>query len=231
MMSKKKASRILSLLSRAHPEARIALNFGNPHELLFAVMLSAQCTDVRVNTVTPALFSRFKSIDDYANAEIADIEEIIRSTGFFRQKALSIKKSAIMIQEQFGRTIPSTIEDLTMLPGVGRKTANVVLSNLHGINEGVVVDTHVKRVSNRLGMTMSSNPAIIERDLMKLYSPRDYGRISDLLIFHGRKVCNARRPKCHACILYNLCAYENKEHYKTNNIALRKDGKMRKKYI
>ena len=212
-MDRKRAKKVYSLLYEAHPEAKIALNYGNGYELLFAVILSAQCTDVRVNQVTPKLFARYKTLEEYATANIKELENIIKSTGFYKQKALRIKNSALMIITEFQRKIPNSIEDLIRLPGVGRKTANVVLSNLYGINEGIVVDTHVRRLSLRLGFTESRNPEIIERDLMDYYENSQYNVISDLFIFHGRKICISRSPKCYDCTLFNLCEFEQKNHY------------------
>jgi len=219
-MDRKRAKKIFSLLYESHPEARIALDYGNGHELLFAVILSAQCTDVRVNQVTPILFSRFKTIEEYAAADIQELEGIIKSTGFYKQKALRIKNSALMIIREYKGKIPRSIGELVRLPGVGRKTANVVLSNLYGINEGIVVDTHVRRVSLRLGFTKSKNPEIIERDLMAYYDNSEYNTISDLFIFHGRKVCNARSPKCYDCTLFNLCEFEQKKYFYTKKKVL-----------
>jgi endonuclease-3 len=181
------------------------LNFSSPLELLVATILSAQCTDERVNTVTPQLFARFRSADDYASADPSVLEEIIHSCGFFRTKAKNIQGAARALVERFGGDVPDTLEDLITLPGVARKTANVVLAHVFGKNEGIAVDTHVQRLSRRLGFTQQTDPAKIEADLMAL-CPRDrWGRLSDVLIWHGRRICFARRPDCAGCVLNDIC--------------------------
>jgi len=202
---KAKLQKIIELLEKEYPDAKIALHYTNPLELLIATILSAQCTDNRVNMVTQKLFKKYKTVKDYANADLKELEEDIRSTGFYRNKAKNIKKCCQMLIEKFNSQIPKTMEKLLELPGVARKTANIVLSNAFGVVEGIAVDTHVRRLTKRLGLSMNSDPDKIEKDLMKIVS-RDYWmRITDLLIFHGRRICTARKPKCEKCVLNKLC--------------------------
>lgn len=203
--SRRPALEILSLLKEAYPDARCALEHRNAYELLCATILSAQCTDVRVNMVTPALFARYPTPFELARAKPADVEEIIKSTGFFRNKTRSLIGMAQAVVADHGGEVPRTMEELRQLPGVGRKTANVVLSNAYGTNEGVTVDTHVTRLSRLLGLTRDTDPVKIEEDLMRLYPREDWGILSHLLIFHGRQVCIARRPRCGECVLARLC--------------------------
>ncbi|HEU4643734.1 MAG TPA: endonuclease III [Gemmatimonadaceae bacterium] len=192
-------------LAVAYPDAHCALDHRNAYELLVATILSAQCTDARVNMVTPALFARYPTAHDLAGADREELEELIKSTGFFRNKAKSLLGMASAVVERHGGAIPSTMEELTSLPGVGRKTANVILGNAFGMNEGVVVDTHVGRLANRLGLTAHDDPVKIEADLVRLV-PRDrWTMLSHLLIEHGRRVCEARTPKCAICPLADLC--------------------------
>lgn len=196
---------ILRLLHQAHPDATCALDHRNPLELLVATVLSAQCTDERVNKVTPALFARYPTAADFAGADRGELEEMVRSTGFFRNKAKNIQEACTRIVHEYGGEVPADMDDLLTLPGVARKTANVVLGTAYGIADGVVVDTHVKRLANRLGLTEQSDPEKIEKDLMALV-PRDaWIDVSHLLIFHGRRVCNARKPDCANCVLRTLC--------------------------
>lgn len=199
------AAQILSLLKEAYPDARCALDYRNAYELLCATILSAQCTDVRVNMVTPTLFARYPTPDDLARAEAVDVEEIIKPTGFFRNKTRSLIGMAQALVADHAGEVPRTMEELRKLPGVGRKTANVVLSNAYGINEGVTVDTHVTRLSRLLGLTQEADAVKIEEQLMKLFPKEDWGLLSHLLIFHGRQVCIARRPKCGECVLARRC--------------------------
>ena len=196
---------ILDRLKRAYPDARCALDHRNPFQLLVATILSAQTTDVRVNLVTPKLFSRYPNAAALARARPADVEAIIRSTGFVRNKARSIIGMAQAVVADHGGEVPGTMDDLLTLPGVGRKTANVVLGNAFGLNEGVVVDTHVARLSKLLGLTRQDDPVKIEQALMRLFPRDDWALLSHLLIFHGRRVCIARRPKCGECVLADLC--------------------------
>jgi endonuclease III len=199
------ALEILSLLKELYPDARCALEYRNAYELLCATILSAQCTDVRVNLVTPTLFSRYPTPFELARAEPAHVEEIIKSTGFFRNKTKSLIGMAQAVVADHNGEIPRTMEELRRLPGVGRKTANVVLGNAYNINEGVTVDTHVGRLSGRLGLSKEQDPVKIEQDLMRLFPQEDWGLLSHLLIFHGRQVCIARRPRCEQCVLARLC--------------------------
>jgi endonuclease-3 len=196
---------ILERLTTAYPEARCALEHHSAFELIVATILSAQCTDVRVNMVTPVLFARYPDARALAEAKQEDVEEIIKSTGFFRNKARSLIGMARALVTEHGGEVPCTMEQLRVLPGVGRKTANVVLGNAFGINEGVTVDTHVARLSGLLGLSRHHDPAKIEQDLMPLFPRNDWALLSHLLIFHGRQICIARRPRCGVCVLADLC--------------------------
>jgi endonuclease-3 len=206
-----RARLILDALERAHPEARCALHYRDAFELSIATILSAQCTDERVNQVTPVLFERFPDAASLGSAPLAEVEEIIRSTGFFRAKARSITGFARGLVERHGGRVPDTMEALVPLPGVGRKTANVVLGHAYGVNEGIAVDTHVLRVTNRLGLVSSDDPLEVEARLMALVPRERWTRTTDLLIFHGRKVCDARRPACGTCPVFALCAWESRQ--------------------
>ncbi len=200
-----RANEILIRLKRLYPDAVCSLNYETPVQLLVAVILSAQCTDERVNMVTPELFRRFPTAHDLANADLEELMELIKSTGFYRNKAKHIQGACRMILEKFGGQVPQLMEDLLQLPGVARKTANVVLAHAFGINAGVTVDTHVKRLSRRLGLTKHEDPLKIERDLMNLLPQPDWENWSIRLIYHGRAVCNARKPLCEQCALADLC--------------------------
>jgi endonuclease-3 len=203
--TKNRVLKVIELLEKEHPDAKIALHYTNPLELLVATVLSAQCTDERVNMVTKALFQKYPKVEDYANADLKALEQDIRSTGFYRNKAKNIKKCCQLLVEKYNSQVPRTMEELLELPGVARKTANIVLSNAYGIIEGVAVDTHVRRLAPRLGLTENDDPAKIELDLMNLV-PRDkWMRITDLLIFHGRRICVAKKPKCDVCVLNKIC--------------------------
>lgn len=208
MTERPTAEHILALIERlqaAYPGAHCALHYETPIQLLVATILSAQCTDERVNQVTPALFARYATVEDFATADRDELERAIHPTGFFRQKALYIQESSRAILHHHGGEVPCDMDALLTLKGVARKTANVVLGEIYNISEGITVDTHVKRLSKRLGLTAESDPVKVERDLMHLI-PRPYWRdISHLLIFHGRQVCHARRPDCAHCPLYDLC--------------------------
>jgi len=203
----KRALWILKTLKKTYPNAHCELNYRTPLDLLIATILSAQCTDKRVNLVTQDLFKKFNKASDYAQAPIRELETAVRSTGFYRNKARNIQGAARMITERFGGRVPETMEDLVRLPGVGRKTANVVLGNGFGRSEGVVVDTHVSRITRLLGLTRHKDPEKIERDLMKLIPKKDWTLISHLLIWHGRRCCVARRPDCCHCSLMSQCPY------------------------
>ena len=203
-----KIQEIIKLLDREYPGVKITLNYSNLLELLVAAMLSAQCTDERVNLVTEKLFKKYKTAEDYARANIQELENDIRSAGFYRNKARNLIAACKIIVEQFNSRVPLTMHELTKLPGIGRKTANVVLAG-YGKNEGIAVDTHVARVSRRIGLTENSNPLKIERDLMRIVPRENWERFSLLLIYHGRAICNARRPKCEICIISKFCDYFN----------------------
>jgi len=196
---------IIKILKKGYPDAKIALRFKNTWQLLVATILSAQCTDVRVNKVTPVLFKKYKTISDFAEAGLKEFEKDIHSTGFYKNKAKGIISSAKKILNEFNGKVPDTIEELTSLPGVGRKTANVILSSGFGIVVGIVVDTHVIRLSDRLGLTENKDPEKIEKDLMKIIPQEDWRVFSHLLILHGRKICVARRPLCAECRINKLC--------------------------
>jgi endonuclease-3 len=199
------AGTIYGRLSAAYPDAHCALDFKTPFQLLIATILSAQCTDKRVNMVTPALFKRYPTPAALAAAKPEELEEIIKSTGFFRAKSKSLIGMATAVTERYGDRVPDEMDALVSLPGVGRKTANVVLGNAYDKNEGVVVDTHVSRVTQRLGLTKQTDPVKIEQDLVKLF-PRDrWTMLSHLFIEHGRQICDARSPKCEICFLNDLC--------------------------
>ena len=200
-----RAVKILASLRRAYPDAHCELNFSNPLELLVATILSAQCTDKRVNIVTAELFKKFRTARDYAEAPLAEIEEAIKSTGFFRNKAKNIQACCRKLVERHRGEVPRTMEELHSLDGVGRKTANVVLGNAFDINVGVVVDTHVSRLSQRLGLTREKTPEKIELALMKLVPQADWTIFSHWLIWHGRRRCDARKPDCVRCEIRDLC--------------------------
>ena len=202
---KKRAGKIIKRLKQAYPDARCSLNYSTPLELLIATILSAQCTDERVNAVTAELFQKYRGAEDYVNAAPAELEHAIHSTGFFRNKAKAIQGACRMLLDEHGGRVPKTLEELIALPGVARKTANVVLGNAYGIASGVVVDTHVSRVSQRLRLTMHEQPEKIERDLIELVPRADWIIFPHLLIAHGRAVCKARTPLCAECPVEPLC--------------------------
>jgi endonuclease-3 len=209
----KRAGQILDRLEKAHPEATCALHYRNPFELVAATILSAQCTDERVNMVTPALFKRYPTPAALARAAPAQLEEIIRSTGFFRAKAKSLMGCARALTEEHGGEVPRELAALVKLPGIGRKTANVVLGHAYDIAEGVAVDTHVLRVSNRLGIAKGDDPIKVEQQLMALVPQARWTRTTDLLIFHGRKICDARRPRCGECPVFDLCRWKQRQAF------------------
>ena len=196
---------IVRRLGKAYPDAKIALKFSNPVELLVATMLSAQCTDEVVNKITVPLFKKYPSATDYAAADIAELEQDIKSAGFYHNKAKNIIASAKLIVEKYHGNVPSTMEDLITLPGVARKTANIVLYNAFGIIDGIAVDTHVSRLSQKLGLSGNTDPVKIEKDLMQIIPHAIWGSFSYLLIEHGRAACIARRPKCKVCVLSDIC--------------------------
>ena len=202
----KRIKEIIKILSKEIPDSKIALRFSNPLELLIATILSAQCTDVKVNQVTVDLFKKYHSVTDYAKANSTELEEDIRPTGFYRNKAKSIQKCCHELVARFGGEVPRTLEELVTLPGVGRKTANVILGNAFGI-PGITVDTHVHRVSQRIGLTKNDDPVKIEFDLMEVVPKEEWTHFSNLLIWHGRRTCMARKPLCETCPIRKLCDY------------------------
>jgi endonuclease-3 len=206
MSAKEKPQQVLQLLRKTYPHAEgTELNYSNALELLIATILSAQCTDWKVNEVTTTLFNRYKTAEDYAEADLKELQEIIKPTGFYRNKAKFIKQSARQLVENFHSEVPRSIDELTQLHGVARKTANIVLSNAFSINEGVAVDTHVMRLSKRLGFTDEKDRDKIEKALMDLFPKDQWSELTDLLTAHGRNICGARKPKCHKCPVNQLC--------------------------
>jgi len=201
----KRASEIIKRLRRAYPAAKTALYHGSPFELLVATILSAQCTDERVNKVAPDLFRRFPGAADLAGADIHELESIIRSTGFFRAKAKNIINCCRALMERHSGGVPDSMEELVKLPGVGRKTANVVLGNFFGIATGIVVDTHVKRLAGRMGLSSQTDPVKIEKDLMSVVAKKDWIDTGNIFIWHGREICAARKPKCPQCQINDIC--------------------------
>jgi endonuclease-3 len=200
-----RAGEVLKRLDRRYPAPASALEYRDPWELLVATVLAAQCTDERVNKVTPELFRRWPGPAELARADVSELEEVVRSTGFFRNKAKNLVGAAAMLGREFGGRMPESLEELVRLPGVARKTANIVLSHGLGINQGLAVDTHVKRLSFRLGFTESANPEIIERDLMPLFPQERWGDVNHMLVWFGREVCGARKPDCPRCELADSC--------------------------
>jgi len=196
---------ILRRLEPLYSDLTTGLHFDTPLQLLVATILSAQCTDERVNAVTPGLFARYPDASSFAFADIEALETLIHSCGFYRNKAKNIRAAAQAVVDRFGGDVPRDMEELLTLPGVARKTANVVLSHAYGINEGIAVDTHVQRLSRRLGLTEETDPVRIERDLMAVFDRNSWERVSDVLIWHGRRVCAARRPQCEICVLNDIC--------------------------
>ena len=200
---------ILKRLNKAYPKPETALNFSDPFQLLVATILSAQTTDVLVNKVTENLFRKYRTVKDYADASLETLQKDTGSVNFYKTKAKNIQAGAKIIVAQFNSQVPKTMNELTSLPGVARKTANIVLSNAFGIHEGIAVDTHVKRLSYRLGLTKNTDPVKIEKDLMAITPKKEWGNISHLLIFHGRKICQARKPDHQECVLSNICPSRN----------------------
>ncbi len=200
-----RAGELLDRLAADHPDAHIALDYTTPLELLVATILSAQCTDARVNLVTPALFARGRTAADYVALPQAELEQMIRPTGFFRNKARAIREACASLVRLHGGEVPETLDELVQLHGVGRKTAAVVSSNAFGRRDGIAVDTHVGRVSRRLALTRHTDPVKVERALMRLYPRPRWLEVSDVLIFHGRRVCEARRPRCEECVVAEMC--------------------------
>ena len=209
MRKKEKAKIILEKLANLYPGAHCSLNYKTPLDLLVATQLAAQCTDARVNIVTKELFEKYRTSEDYAGANLNELEKEIKSTGFFRNKAKNIKECCIKILTTYDGKVPDTMEDLLSLPGVGRKTANVILSTIYN-KPGVIVDTHCMRLSKRMGLTVSENPEIIEKDLMEILPKEQYANFSHYLVYHGREICQARRPKCELCSIMPYCEFAKK---------------------
>ena len=203
--TKQRAARVFELLSKEYPDTKTALNHTNPLELLVATILSAQCTDKRVNMVTETLFKKYRTAKEYADSNAHMLEQEIKSTGFYRNKAKNIRKMSRMLVDKYDSKVPKTMQEILELPGVARKTANIVLSNAYGVVEGIAVDTHVRRTTQRLGLTENKDPDKIEQDLMALFPKDKWMKITDLLIFLGRKVCIAKKPKCEICVLNEIC--------------------------
>ena len=202
---KQRNMKVIELLEKEYPNAKTALNYSIPLEILVATMLSAQTTDRTVNTVTAGLFKKYRTPREYANADIKELEQDIHSTGFYHNKARNLQKCSQLLVEKFNSQVPKTMYELLELPGVARKTANIVLYNAYGIIAGIAVDTHVNRVSQRLGLTENDDSAKIEQDLMQITPKEKWMKLTDLLIFHGRQICAAKKPKCGACILNKYC--------------------------
>ncbi|MGE4293123.1 MAG: endonuclease III [Desulfovibrio sp.] len=205
MDKQRQADEILRRLAKRYPAPEPALDWTSAWELLVATVLAAQCTDERVNKVTPGLFERWPAIADMAAADVAEVEEVVRSTGFFRNKTKNLVASARLILDEFQGQVPKSMAELVRLPGVARKTANIVLSNAHGVHEGIAVDTHVKRLTFRLGLTVNTDPVRIEKDLMPLFPREAWGDINHFLVYFGREVCKAQKPRCAECELADIC--------------------------
>jgi len=210
LRKKEKAAAVLHELSNLYPDAGCSLDFTDPLELLVATQLAAQCTDVRVNIVTKDLFKKYRTAEDYAGADLSELEEDIKSTGFFRNKARNIKECCLKLLKDYGGQVPDNMGDLLSLPGVGRKTANVLLSTIFN-KPGVIVDTHCTRLAGRIGLTTSENPGIIEKDLMKILPRKEWANFSHYLVYHGREICQARKPKCEICSILPYCDYGRKK--------------------
>ena len=206
-MNKKKFIEIIEILKKEYPDAKCSLDFTTPFELLIAVMLSAQCTDERVNKTTPSIFSKYNTPDSFAKMDIKVLEKIIHPCGFYKNKAKNIKATSQILIDKYNSEIPNTMEELISLPGVGRKTANVVMLEAFNNPQGVAVDTHCKRIANRIGISNENNPEKIEQDILKL-SPKEYYKdLNHLLIYHGRATCDSRKPKCEKCPISSYCKY------------------------
>ncbi len=209
-MKKDEAKELVEILKKTYPDATCSLDFNTPFELVIAVMLSAQCTDERVNKTTPELFTRCKTIQDFADIDIKELEDIIHPCGFYKNKAKNIKLCAKQVLENFGGIVPHTIEELTSLAGVGRKSANVIMLEVFGIAQGIAVDTHAKRISNLVGLSNKKEPEKIEQDLLKIFPKDCLKDINHLFVWHGRNTCVARKPKCATCTINHLCNYYKK---------------------
>ena len=206
-MTKNETNKLINILKKTYPDAKCSLDFQSPFELVVAVMLSAQCTDERVNLTTPALFKRCKSIQDFANIDIKELEDLIHPCGFYRNKAMNIKKCAKQVLEDFDGKVPQDMDSLLTLAGVGRKSANVILLEVFGIANGIAVDTHCKRLSNRIGLSKESDPSKIEQDLLKQIDKKYLKDVNHLFIWHGRYTCTAKNPKCNECTIKDFCKF------------------------
>lgn len=206
-MNEKNAIELIKILKQTYPEATCSLDFETPFQLVIAVMLSAQCTDERVNKTTPILFKRCKTIEDFAEIDIKELEEIIHPCGFYKNKAKNIKLCAQQVLEKFNGKVPQTMEELTTLAGIGRKSANVIMLEVFGNPQGIAVDTHAKRISNLIGLSSKKEPEKIEQDLLKIFSKEYLKDINHLFVWHGRNTCIARKPKCDSCSIKHLCTY------------------------
>jgi endonuclease-3 len=202
---KARAQKIIELLQKEHADAKIALHYANPLQLLIATILSAQATDEQINKLTPALFKKYKTAADFANAATTELEQMIKSSGFYHNKAKNIKNCCKALIEKHHGQVPTTMAELVELPGVARKTANIVLQNAYDIIEGIAVDTHVRRLAQRLGLSEKDDPEKIEKDLMQIVPKDQWAKITDLLIFHGRRICTAKKPNCAGCVLNKIC--------------------------
>ena len=206
-MKKTDIVNFINILKQTYPDATCSLDFKNPFQITVAVMLSAQCTDERVNKTTPALFERCKTIEDFANIDIKELEEIIHPCGFYKNKAKNIKECAKMVLTKFNGEVPHTMDELLTLTGIGRKSANVILLEAFGIAKGIAVDTHAKRVSNRMGLSLETDPEKIEQDLLKIFLIEYLKDINHLFVWHGRKTCDSRKPLCDTCTVKQFCKY------------------------
>jgi endonuclease III len=209
MNPEEKITEILERLKKGYANPKTALRFSSPFELLVSTVLSAQATDVLVNKVTEKLFKKYKTVKDYADVPLEELQKDVSSINFYKNKAKNIQAAAKTIIEKFSGKVPKAMDELVTLPGVARKTANIILSNAYGINEGIAVDTHVKRLTQRLGLTKNEDPVKIEKDLMEITPKKEWGNISHLLIFHGRKICQAKKPNHKDCVLYDICPSRN----------------------
>lgn len=209
-LNKKQLKDFVDILKNTYPDATCSLDFTTPFEMVVAVMLSAQCTDERVNKTTPSLFAKYKTPEDFANIDISELEKLIHPCGFYKNKAKNIKACAIKIMNDFNGIVPNTMEELLTLPGVGRKSANVILLEAFGIAEGIAVDTHAKRIANRLGLSIESDPEKIEKDLLNIFDKEHLKDINHLFVWHGRNTCNSRKPNCDLCTVRDFCKMYNK---------------------
>ncbi len=206
-MKKNEINDMIKILKNTYPDAKCSLDFKTPFQLVVAVMLSAQCTDERVNLTTPALFAKCKTIQDFADIDIKELEDLIHPCGFYRNKAKNIKLCATQVLNDFGGVVPNNIDELQKLAGVGRKSANVIMLEVFGVAEGIAVDTHCKRISNRIGLSNESEPTKIEQDLLKLIDKKEWNSVNHLFIWHGRYTCTARNPKCSSCTIKKYCKF------------------------